>query len=269
MTEASGTPVRVAIVDDEPDARERLRALLADAPDVRLVAECVDGADALRTLSALASTPDAPDVLFLDVQMPELDGFGVVEALADALGTDALPVVVFVTAHDAYALRAFDVSAADYLLKPYDRPRFARALERGRARAHATAPDASDAPGDLRALLAHVRAARRHAERFVVRRDGRLYFVRTTDVDWIDAEGNYVRLHAAGTAHLVRDTLGGVEARLDPERFVRVHRSAIVNVDRIAMLEPYFHGEYVVTMRDGTKLTSSRSYSGRLRALLK
>jgi two-component system LytT family response regulator len=255
-------PVRVAVVDDEPDARDRLRALLAESPDVRVVAECVDGADALRTLTE-RSAADAPELVFLDVQMPELDGFAVLEAMADA--SAALPAVVFVTAYDAYALKAFDVSAADYLLKPFDRARFERALARGVAKARAArqAP-----PDDLRALLALVRRGQA-AERFVVRRGGRLYFVRAEDVEWADAEGNYVRLHAGGATHLVRDTLSGVEARLDAERFVRVHRSAIVNIDCVASLEPYFHGEYVVTMRDGTKLTSSRTYSARLRALLR
>ncbi|AHG93644.1 LytTr DNA-binding region (plasmid) [Gemmatirosa kalamazoonensis] len=265
-------PVRVAIVDDEPDARERLRALLERRPEVRVVAECVDGADAVRALAERAGGDDAPELLFLDVQMPELDGFAALEGLADALGTSALPAVVFVTAFDAYALQAFDVSAADYLLKPYDRERFARALDRGVARARAAraarAAQTERGDGDMRALLALVRRERA-AERFVVRRGGRIYFVRAADVDWLDAEGNYVRLHAGGAAHLVRDTLGAVESRLDPERFVRVHRSAIVNIDRVASLEPYFHGEYVVTMRDGTKLTSSRTYSARLRALLK
>jgi two-component system LytT family response regulator len=268
-------PVRVAIVDDEPEARERLRALLAESPDARLVATCVDGADAVRTLSALAGTADAAELVFLDVQMPELDGFAVIEALADLSDAERVPVVVFVTAFDAYALQAFDVSAADYLLKPFDRARFARALGRGVERARAARALSARAPGeDVRALLALVRGdaearAARRAERFVVRRGGKLYFVRAAEVDWLDAEGNYVRLHVGGATHLVRDTLGGVEARLDPERFVRVHRSAIVNVDRIAALEPYFHGEYVVTMRDGARITSSRTYSAKLRALLK
>jgi len=263
-------PVRVAVVDDEPAARERLRMLLAEAPGVALVAECRDGADALATLGALA--PPA-ELLFLDVQMPELDGFGVLAALADLLGADRLPAVVFVTAYDEYALRAFDVSAADYLLKPFDRARFERALARGVDRARRAHEGVREAVREeLRALLAHVRHAgppdAAYAERFAVRAAGRVYFVRAADVDWLDVEGNYVRLHAGGKVHLVRGPLGAVEARLDPAAFVRVHRSAIVRVDRIASLEPYFHGEYVVTLRDGTRLTSSRSYSAGLRALL-
>jgi two-component system, LytTR family, response regulator len=279
-------PVRVAIVDDEPAARERLRMLLAEAPGVSVVAECGDGADAVATLAALA--PPA-ELLFLDVQMPELDGFGVLAALADLLGAERLPAVVFVTAYDEYALRAFDVSAVDYLLKPFDRARFARALARGVARARAAvAPREGARDGvreavraelrgelrgelreELRALLAHVRRPdAAYAERFAVRAAGRVYFVRAADVDWLDVEGNYVRLHVGGKVHVVRGPLGAVEARLDPAAFVRVHRSAIVRVDRIASLEPYFHGEYVVTLRDGSRLTSSRSYSAGLRALL-
>lgn len=268
-------PIRVAIVDDEPDARERLRALLATRDDVQVVAECADGTEAVRVLGDRAEPARVAELLFLDVQMPELDGFAVLEALADTLGAESLPTVVFVTAFDEYALQAFDVSAADYLLKPYDRARFGRALERGMAQARAACPIGGE---EVRALLSRVRDARarhdapreeRFAERFVVRRGRRLYFVRVHDVEWLEADGNYVRLHVGGGSHLVRDTLGGVEARLDPDRFVRVHRSAIVNLDRVASLEPYAHGEYVVAMRDGTKLTSSRTYSARLRALLR
>lgn len=262
-------PVRVAIVDDEPDARERLRSLLAARDDVQIVAECVDGAEAVRVLGDRAEPAPVAELLFLDVQMPELDGFAVLEALADTLGAESLPTVVFVTAFDEYALQAFDVSAADYLLKPYDRARFVRALERGVAQVRAASPAGGE---EVRALLSRVRDARRDerfAERFVVRRGRRLFFVRVPDVEWLEADGNYVRLHVGGGSHLVRDTLGGVEARLDPDRFVRVHRSAIVNLDRVASLEPYAHGEYVVAMRDGTKLTSSRTYSARLRALLR
>ena len=288
---AAAAPVRVAVVDDEPDARERLRMLLAADARVEVVAECRDGAEAVATLAALAQSGRAAELVLLDVQMPELDGFGVLAALADTLGADRLPAVVFVTAYDAYALRAFDVAATDYLLKPFDRARFAQALDRGLARTREASERAphDGAAGDdvvrddavrrvvrdeLRALLAArpgddpAAAPAAHAARFAVRTNGRVHFVRADDVDWLDVDGNYVQLHAGGRVHLVRGPLGAVEARLDPARFVRVHRSAIVNVDRIASLEPYFHGEYVVTMRDGSRLTSSRSYSARLRALL-
>ena len=253
---ADGAPVRVVIVDDEPLSRERIRTLLADRREVATVAECGDGADAVRVIVS-----QRPDLVFLDIQMPEMDGFEVLEALDQ----DKLPAVIFVTAFDEYAVRAFEVSAIDYLLKPIDRERFDQALSRALDRLAKPAP----ARGELQEFLAGWRAQRGYAARFVVRTGSKLGFVRTQDVDWIDASGNYLRLHAGGREHLVRETMKSVEARLNPEVFVRVHRSAIVNIDRVTSLEPYFHGEYVVTMRDGTKLTSSRSHSGRLRALLK
>jgi two-component system LytT family response regulator len=256
-------PLRTVIVDDEPLARERLRTLLEPHAEVVLLAECADGEEAIEAIRSLD-----PDLVFLDVQMPAVDGFGVLEAL-----DGRLPAVVFVTAYDDYALRAFEVNAIDYLLKPFDRARFEKALARVSerlARGPSAGDDDAGAGGrELRALLAHLRAERGYSVRFVVRSGGRLQFVRAEEVDWIDAQGNYVRLHVGGKAHLVRETMKGVEARLDPDRFFRVHRSAIVNVDRIAALEPYFHGEYVVTMRDGSKLTSSRTHSGRLRELLR
>jgi two-component system LytT family response regulator len=258
------TRLRVAVVDDEPDARQRVLDLLASHDDVTVVAACRDGAEAAETLGALVLR-DGVDLVFLDVQMPELDGFDVVQALADQVGSDRLPAVVFVTAYDDYAMRAFDVSAVDYLLKPYDRERFERALARGASRAAGT-------EAAVRALLTHLNdggtAREQYARRFVVRANGRLFPVRVDDVDWLDVDGNYVRLHTRAGVHLVRETLSAVEARLDPKVFARVHRSAIVQFDRIASLEPYFHGEYVITMKDGSKLTASRSYSVRLRALL-
>jgi len=247
---------RAVIVDDEPLPRERIATLLETHPEVEIVAECRDGAEAVRVIPEVKA-----DLLFLDIQMPELDGFEVLEALEG----DQLPAVIFVTAFDEYAVRAFEVSAIDYLLKPIDPVRFEQAL--GRALERMTrSPDAS---GELQSFLSRWRAQRGFAARFVVRAGGKVTFIRPQDVDWIDAAGNYVRLHSGGRQHLVRETMKSIDSRLDPEVFVRVHRSAIVNIDRVASLEPYFHGEYVVIMRDGSKLTSSRSHSGRLRALLK
>ena len=275
MTAARDTQprLRVAVVDDEPEARERLMQLLAEHPDVEVVAQCRDGAEATETLGALIES-DGLDLLFLDVQMPELNGFTVLELLAQAVGAERLPAVVFVTAYDDYALRAFDVSAADYLLKPFDRARFERALSRGAASANNTRARSPQQDADdpaMRALLSHLRATvsteSRYPRRFAVRADGKVYLVRADDVEWLDVDGNYVRLHTRAGVHLVRDTLAAVETRLDPDVFVRIHRSSIVRIDSIASMEPYFHGEYVVTMRDGTKLTASRSYSDRLRAL--
>jgi two-component system LytT family response regulator len=258
--------MRVVLADDEPLVRERLRTLLAARGDCALVAECADGMEAVAAIEA-----ERPDVALLDVQMPELDGFEVLEALPEALR----PAVVFVTAYDEYAVRAFEVNAVDYLLKPIEPERFAAALDRVAARRGGPADGAGALAGPaLRSLLAELgrlRAERGRgaAERFVVRDGHRVTFVAMDDVDWIDAAGNYVRLHAGGRAHLLRETMKAVEARLDPDRFVRVHRSAIVRLERIVAMEPYFHGEYVLTLADGTRLTSSRSHGARLRALLR
>ncbi len=249
---------RVVIADDEPLARERIRTLLGAREDLTVIAECRDGAE---TLACIAE--QAPDLIFLDVQMPELDGFEVLRTLHD----QKLPVIVFVTAFDEYALRAFEVSALDYLLKPFDRARFEKALARAVAQLERLNTDADDR--QLRTFLAQLRAERKYSARFVVRSAVGISIVRPQEIDWIDAAGNYVRLHASGAVHLLRETMKNIEARLDPSVFVRMHRSAIINIERIQKLEPYFHGEYVVTMKDGSKLTSSRSHSVRLRELLR
>ena len=262
--------IRIVVADDEPLARQRIRSLLEDRPDVVIVGEARDGAEAVDLILR-----ERPDVVFLDVKMPELDGFEVIAALEemsrrddDTTAPSAAPAIVFVTAFDEFAVKAFEVRALDYLLKPFDRARLDRALENASAR-RAVARDASagfDAP--LRELLAMLRSEERRDERFLIRSGHRMYFILASDVDWADAAGNYVRLHAHGRAHLFRDTMKALETRLDPRRFVRIHRSAIVNIDRIAQIEPYVHGEYVVTMRDGTRLTSSRAHSAGLRGLL-
>lgn len=246
---------RVVIVDDEPLARERIRTLLERHRDVQVVAECGDGEEAVRVLLA-----ERPEVVFLDVQMPELDGFEVLEALP----AGERPAVIFVTAYDEHAVRAFEVNAIDYLLKPVEPKRFEGALTRVRERRPAGQPEAG-----LEAVLAELRRTRAWPGRLVVRDGSRITFVRTEEIDWIDAAGNYARLHAGKAVHLLREPLKVLEARLDPERFLRVHRSAIVNLERIVSVEPYFHGEYTLTLRDGTRLTSSRTHSGRLRTLLR
>jgi two-component system, LytTR family, response regulator len=251
------TQLRAIIADDEPIARERVRTLLAGYPDLTAVAECADGRATLEAISSLE-----PDLLFLDVEMPELDGFAVLDALGDA----RVPEIIFVTAYDAYALKAFEVHAVDYLLKPFTSARFARAIDHVLARVRG---GASGPAPRVQALLDSWRADRRTEARIAVKQERGIYFVRASEIEWVEAAGNYVRIHAAGQAHVLRDTLGKLEARLDPERFVRVHRSAIVNLDRIERLEPWFHGEYVLVLRDGTRVTSSRTYSSRLRALVR
>ena len=249
---------RVLVADDEPLARERIRGMLARLPAYEIVAECGDGASTVEAILR-----ERPDIVLLDIRMPELDGFEVLAALE---GIEAAPAVVFTTAHSEYAVRAFEVRAADYLLKPFDRARFERALVSAAER-RARAPAQVDE--ELRAILGSLRARERYPPRFLVRSSGEMYFVRAADIDWVDAQGNYVRLHIAGRTHLVRDTMKEFAAKLDPALFVRIHRSAIVNIDRVARLEPYMHGEYVVTLRDGTRLTSSRAHSEALHALLR
>ncbi len=249
--------LRVVLADDEPLVRERLRALVSARGDCTLVAECVDGAEAVSVIER-----ERPDLALLDVQMPELDGFEVL----DALGEEDRPAVIFVTAYDEYAVRAFEVNAVDYLLKPLEAGRFNAAIDRVARRPGS--PRAASDP-QLQALLDELRRKRGLATRLVVRDGHRVSFVPIADIDWIDASGNYARVHAAGRAHLLRETLKSLETRLDPERFVRVHRSAIVNIERIVAMEPYFHGEFVLTLRDGTKVTSSRTCSGRLREMLR
>ena len=250
--------LRIVVADDEPLVRERLRALVAARADCELVAECADGAEAVDVLER-----ERPDVALLDVQMPELDGFEVLDALAE----DRRPAVIFVTAYDEYAVRAFEVNAVDYLLKPIERSRFDAAIDRVASR-H-TSGAGGDGDEGLRALLDELRRKRGYATRLVVRDGSRVSFVPVVDIDRIDASGNYARLHAGSRVHLLRETLKSLEARLDPERFVRVHRSAIVNIERIVAMEPYFHGEYVLTLRDGTRVTSSRTCSQRLREMLR
>jgi len=247
--------MRTLIVDDEPLARERIRTLLRDEPDIELIGECADGKEAVAAIQG-----KNPELLFLDVQMPEMDGFAVLEAV----GPERVPAVVFVTAYDRYALRAFDVHALDYLLKPFDRERFQKALERARAQVG----ERGKLGDRLLALLKDIKEEPKHPQRFVIKSAGRVFFLRADEINWIEAAGNYVQLHVGSATHLMRETMGGLEARLDPEKFVRIHRSAIVQVDRLKEMQPAFHGDYIVILQDGTRLNLSRSYREKLQALL-
>ena len=247
--------MRTLIVDDEPLARERIRTLLRDEPDIELIGECADGKEAVSAIQGKNS-----ELLFLDVQMPEMDGFAVLEAV----GPERVPAVVFVTAYDRYALRAFDVHALDYLLKPFDRERFHKALERARAQVG----ERGKLGDRLLALLKDIKEEPKRPERFVIKSAGRVFFLRADEIDWVEAAGNYVQLHVGSITHLMRETMGGLEARLDPEKFVRIHRSAIVQVDRLKEMRPAFHGDYIVILQDGTRLNLSRSYREKLQALL-
>jgi len=254
---------RTLVVDDEPAARDAIRGLLAGDPEIQLVGECPDGASAVAAIRE-----HAPDLLFLDIQMPELDGFGVLRQLDPA----ELPVIVFVTAYDRYALRAFDVHAVDYLLKPFDDDRFLGALERAKTQARNGKIIALRQ--QLLDLLAHeapvpVSAADGpYLRRLVVRADGRATVLDVGEIDWIEADGDHVRIHVKKVQHVLRETMKHLEGRLEPARFIRIHRSTIVNVERIRELQPYFRGEYVVLLHDGTSLKLSRSFKPRLEAAL-
>lgn len=249
--------IRAFIVDDEPLARDWLRVLLAEEPGVTLVGEAGDGREAVAKLKAVK-----PDLLFLDVQMPELDGFDVLRAL----DPDSLPVVVFVTAYDQHALKAFDVHALDYILKPFERDRFRLAMERAR---ELLAPRGGEAAARrLIGLLESLRAKAGTLERVAVKTDGVIKLVRLADVDFIEAAGRYVTLHVGKDQHLLRETMNDLEAQLDASVFARVHRSAIVNLDRIKELQTESHGEVTVVLEGGRTLRWSRSYRERLEALL-
>jgi two-component system, LytTR family, response regulator len=249
--------IRAAIVDDEPLARRRVRSLLAEADDIEVIAECANGRDAIR---AIEESP--PDLLFLDIQMPELDGFDVLQAI----GVGHVPVVIFVTAYDQFALRAFETHALDYLLKPFDDERFEAALQRARERFRQQQRGELDRR--LEAMLEEVRRDRGYLQRLVVPAGHRSAFIRTEEIDWIEAERNYIRLHVGGRAHLLRQNLSRIASTLDPARFCRIHRSTIVNIDRIQAVETLARGEYLVVLHDGTKLTSGRSYRSNLHALM-
>jgi two-component system LytT family response regulator len=245
--------VRTLIADDEPIARRRLVRLLENEPEAELVASCGTGLEAVEAIRA-----HTPHLLFLDVQMPGLDGFGVLESLGPATP----PAVVFVTAFDAYAIQAFDANALDYLLKPFDAERFHRAFARARDRVHnaTIGPDSTA----LSALIAGLSRPRQSAERLAIRADGRVYFVRVADIDWIETASNYVRLHTGKTSHLLREPLSTLETRLDPEQFLRIHRTTVVNVERLRELQPWFSGEFIAILHDGTRLKVSRGYRDRV-----
>ena len=250
--------IRALVVDDEPLGRDRVRRLLEHEPDVQVAGECEDGQEAVDAIRALR-----PDLVFLDVQMPVLDGFGVIEAV----GAAHMPPVVFVTAFDRYAIDAFQVNALDYLLKPFDGERFGAAMRRVRERLAAPAADGWEAR--LASALRQVSQGTPYAERLVVRTGRQYRMVGVGEVDWLESADNYVKLHVAGRVLMLRGTLGGLEGRLDPRRFLRIHRSTIVNLDRVASIEPWGNAEYLVLLRDGTRLTSSRGYREQMLSLLR
>jgi two-component system LytT family response regulator len=247
---------RVLIVDDEPIARRGIRRYLAKHNDIEVVGEAANGISAVEHINELH-----PDIVFLDVQMPDLDGFGVIENVEPSTGP--APVYVFVTAHDAHAIRAFEVHAVDYLLKPYDKERFARALEHARQ----VLEQRGKANRDLEPLLQSHRSLR-PLERFVVKDKKRIFFVPVSNVLWIEAMGNYACIHTAKGSHLLRETLAHLEEKLAPHHFIRVRKSAIVNGAFISEIRPMFDGVYDIVLAERTVVTSSRRYAHKLRALL-
>jgi len=261
----SDARIRTLIADDEPAARASIRALLGSDPEIQVVGEARDGASTLRNLQH-----EPPELLFLDVQMPGLDGFSVLKRLE----APERIVVVFVTAYDEYALQAFDVHAVDYLLKPFDDARFRLALSR--AKQEVRQRRLGIASDRLVALLESLgrrgneaaAAGERYLRRIAIKSGGRVTLLPVRDIDWIEAEGDYIRLHVGKVSHLLRETMRKIEAELDPARFVRIHRSTIVNIERITELHPYFKGEYEAVLLDGSRLKLSRGYKDRLEQAL-
>jgi len=249
--------IRVLLVDDEPLAREMLREMLQGDSQVAIVGESVNGREALEAIHA-----HAPDLLFLDVQMPELGGFEVLAALEQ----EQIPHVVFVTAYDQYAVRAFEVHALDYLLKPFDQERFDISWQRAKAQIIRDRNGGTDQR--ILALLEELKAGSKYLERLVIKAAGRIYFLETDEIDWIEAEGNYVSVHSAKKSHLLRETISSLESQLNPKKFVRIHRSSIVRIDRIKEMQPWFHGEYRILLQNGTQLTLSRNYRDKLQEAL-
>jgi two-component system LytT family response regulator len=245
------------IVDDEPLAREGLRLLLSKDPEVCDIREARDGREGVAAIRERK-----PDLVFLDVQMPEMEGFEVVRTI----GAQSMPAVIFVTAHDQYAIEAFEINALDYLLKPVIEERFIKALARAKDLIRSSA--AADSNRQIIGLLEAIASPRNYLKRLAVRSAGKTLFLEVSDVDWIGAAENYVELHVGRASHLLHVTMNTFEKSLDPEVFLRIHRSIIINRDRIKEMESGAHGEYVITLRDGVRLQSGRTYAEQLKALL-
>jgi two-component system LytT family response regulator len=249
-------PITALLVDDEPLAREGLRMLLAADPEFASVLEAKNGREAVELIRNAR-----PDLVFLDVQMPEMDGFAVVMEI----GVDAMPAVVFVTAHDRFAIQAFEINAIDYLLKPVTEARFAAAVTRAKQRLLAKPADA--ASKQILSLLETIASPGKYLKRLAVRSAGKTVFVDVDDIDWLEAAENYVQLHVGRATHLLHVTMNTIEQSLDPATFLRIHRSVIVNIRRIQEMQPIAHGEYVLTLSTGVRVQSGRMYADRLKAL--
>jgi two-component system, LytTR family, response regulator len=250
-------PIRALIADDETLARKFIRQMLRDDRDFEIIGECGNGKETVAMIRK-----ESPDVVFLDVQMPEMDGFAVLESI----GIERLPEIIFTTAYEQYAIRAFELHALDYLLKPFDQTRFKDAIKYAKERFRSERWN--DGRMQISALLENIKNKPQYVERLVIKSGGRITFLRIDEINWIEADDKYVHLHTGKARPMVRQTLSAMEAQLDPAKFRRVHRSAIVNVERIAELQPLFSGEYSILLQDGTKLTLSRNYRDKLFDLL-
>ena len=246
--------VRTVVVDDERLAREGLEKLLRQDPDIEIVGIASDGPAAVQLIDAVK-----PDLAFLDIQIPELDGFGVISAI----GVDNMPVLVFVTAYDQYTLKAFDVHALDYLLKPFDQQRFSKTLKRAKQQVAV----ANSQKNGLRGLMNDA-AVQKPLKRLPIKANGKFIFLDLGDIDYIEAAGNYLSVHAGQKEYLIRETMANCETKLQASDFVRIHRSVIINRSRVKELKPWFTGEYVVILSNGKELTLSRGYRDRLQVLL-
>ncbi len=241
--------IRALVVDDEPLARDMIREMLEDDPEVEIVGECANGREAVEAIKS-----EKPDLVFLDIQMPELGGFEVLESL----DRQTAPYIIFVTAYDQYAVRAFEVHAFDYLLKPFDHERFDTAWQR--VKEQIKLDQGGEREQHILALLEELKSGPRHLERLVIKNGGRVFFISVHDVYCIESEGNYVRVYDHQKGYLLRETISNLEEQLDPKQFRRIHRSAIVKIDKIKEMQPWFHGEYRIIMENGKQLTLSRNY---------
>lgn len=242
--------IRAIIVDDEPLAREKVQLFASDEQDIEVIAVCTNGQEAIDAVLRLS-----PDLMFLDIQMPEVGGFDVLQRIP----AGRLPAVIFITAYDEFALRAFEFHALDYLLKPYDRERFQAAVQHAR-NAVLSRPSPDITAEQISALLQSMKRPAAALDRLIVKTNGRIIFLRTEEIDWMEAAGNYVKLHAGSETHLLRETMNNLEEQLDPRYFIRIHRSTIININKIKELQPYFNGEYTVTLTNNTTLILSRGY---------
>ncbi len=250
-------PIKTIIIDDEPLACRRVQRLLKGDDDIQVLALCTNGPQAVQVIEE-----NRPDLIFLDIQMPGMDGFQVLQAMDIAHA----PQIIFVTAYDRYAIQAFEVHALDYLLKPFDRERFDKAV--ARAKEMIRHNQQNEISKELEALRDEIRVKPKYLDRLVIKSGGRIYFLKSQQIDWIEAQGKYIAIHSGKESHLLREGITSVEADLDPRKFVRIHRSTIVNIDRIKELQPWFHGDCKIILHDGTQLMLSRYYRQRLDDLL-